>query len=67
MAQVAMIASRQLVWSYVSVSCVRYPLYELEGEGFGAAVGPKVLLRRAADLAKVCRADDVACVVAWHA
>ena len=36
MAQVAMIASRQLVWSWASVSCVRYPLYELEGEGFGA-------------------------------
>ena len=36
MAQVAMIASRQMVWSYASVTCVRYPLYELEGEGFGA-------------------------------
>ena len=36
MVQVAMIASRQLVWSWASVSCVRYPLYELEGEGFGA-------------------------------
>ena len=38
MVQVAMIASRQIVWRYASVMCVRYPLYEIEGEGFGQAV-----------------------------
>ena len=35
MAEVALDSSRQLVWSYASVSCVRYPLYELEGDGHG--------------------------------
>jgi len=32
MAEVALDSSRQLVWSYASVSCVKYPLYELEGD-----------------------------------
>ena len=49
MAEVALDSSRQLVWSYASVSCVRYPLYELEGDGYGntlASLGRRSMTER---------------------